>query len=85
MCWDITVKLQNFNLGELRSECEALVVYETRWVEIGTGATPHTVIFCLAPGKRQIQPWSLLYKTMVRPHLKYCNQIWGPFNVADTK
>ena len=22
---------------------------------------------------------------MVRPHLEYCNQIWGPFNVADTK
>ena len=27
----------------------------------------------------------LLYKTMVRPHLEYCNQIWGPFNVADMK
>ena len=27
----------------------------------------------------------LLFKTMVRPHLKYYNQIWGPFNVADTK
>ena len=27
----------------------------------------------------------LLFKTMVRPHLEYCNQIWGPFNVADTK
>ena len=35
---------------------EARVVYETRWVEAGTGATPHTVIFSLAPGKRQIQP-----------------------------
>ena len=22
---------------------------------------------------------------MVRPHLEYCNQIWGPFNVADMK
>ena len=27
----------------------------------------------------------LLYKTMVRPHLEYCNHIWLPFNAADTK
>ena len=50
------VNLQNFHLGELRTDCQAGVVYETRWVETGTGATPHTVIFSLAPRKRQIQP-----------------------------
>ena len=27
----------------------------------------------------------LLFKTLVRPHLEYCNQVWGPFNVADTR
>ena len=27
----------------------------------------------------------LLYKTMVWPHLEYCNHIWGPFNAADMK
>ena len=27
----------------------------------------------------------LLYKTLVRPHLEYCNIIWGPFNRADQK
>ena len=42
----------------MRTGCEARVVYETRWVEAGTGATPHPAIFSLAPGKRQIQPWS---------------------------
>ena len=56
MCRDISSKLQNFHLGELRTGCETRVVYETRWVEAGTGATPHTVIFSLALGKRQIQP-----------------------------
>ena len=55
----LAVKLQNFHLGELRTGCEARVVYETRRVEAGTGATPHTAIFSLAPGKRQIQPASL--------------------------
>ena len=25
----------------------------------------------------------ILYKTLVRPHLEYCNIIWGPFNRAD--
>ena len=34
-------------------------------LKAGTGATPHTVIFSLVPGKRQIQPWSLLQS----PHL----------------
>ena len=24
-----------------------------------------------------------LFKTLVRPHLEYCNTIWGPFNRAD--
>ena len=27
----------------------------------------------------------LLYKTLVRPHLEYCNVVWGPFNRADQK
>ena len=57
MCRDISSYLTKFHLGELRTGCEARVVYETRWVEAGTGATPHTVIVSLAPGKRQIQPW----------------------------
>ena len=48
-----------FHAGMAREpRLEARVVYETRWVEAGTGATPHTVIFSLAPGKRQIQPCS---------------------------
>ena len=52
----LSVNLQNFHLGELRTGCEARVVYETRWFEAGTGATLHTVIFSLTPGKRQNQP-----------------------------
>ena len=28
---------------------------------------------------------SLLYKSLVRPHLEYENLIWGPFNPADQK
>ena len=27
----------------------------------------------------------LHYKTLVRPQLEYCNQVWGPFNAADMK
>ena len=27
----------------------------------------------------------LLYKTLVRPHLEYGNQVWGPFNMADKR
>ena len=27
----------------------------------------------------------MLYKTLVRPHLEYCNLMWGPFNRADEK
>ena len=27
----------------------------------------------------------LLFKTLVRPHLEYCNGTWGPFNRADQK
>ena len=27
----------------------------------------------------------VLYKSLVRPHLEYCNTVWGPFNRADQK
>ena len=52
------INTKNFHPSELRTGCEARVVHETRWVEAGPGATPHTVIFSLAPSKRQIQPWA---------------------------
>ena len=32
-----------------------------------------------------VQTVTLLYKTLVRPHLEYGNVIWGPFNRADQK
>ena len=25
----------------------------------------------------------LLYKSLIRPHLEYCNSVWGPYNRAD--
>ena len=71
--------------------CEARVVYETRWVEAGTltknGATPHTVIFSLAPSKRQIQPCSApsnlrdlqVLKSLAEENIKYL-QHWFSLN-----
>ena len=51
-CHNVPVNEQHFHLCELRTGCEAQVAYETRWVVAGMGATPHTAIFSLAPGKR---------------------------------
>ena len=30
-----------------------------------------------------VETLPVLFKTLVRPHLEYCNTVWGPFNRAD--